>query len=79
MTNDQVAAGIYTTCVRAGLRIPEDLAIIGFDNQSISKALDMTTVQIPFNKIGEQLVKQALEPNVTRYEMKLELIKRGTV
>ncbi|MEK4564113.1 LacI family DNA-binding transcriptional regulator [Alkalihalobacillus sp. FSL R5-0424] len=79
VTNDQVAAGIYTTCVRAGLRIPEDLAIIGFDNQSISKALDMTTVQIPFNKIGEQLVKQALEPNVTRYEMKLELIKRGTV
>lgn len=79
VTNDQVAAGLYTTLVRAGWNVPKDLAIIGFDNQSISKALDMTTVQIPFNKIGEQLIKQALEPEATRHEIKLELIKRGTV
>jgi DNA-binding LacI/PurR family transcriptional regulator len=79
VTNDQVAAGLYTTLVRAGWNVPKDLAIIGFDNQSISKALDMTTVQIPFNKIGEQLIKQALESEATRHEIKLELIKRGTV
>ncbi|MFK3939209.1 LacI family DNA-binding transcriptional regulator [Alkalihalobacillus sp. NPDC078783] len=79
VTNDQVAAGLYTAIVRAGWNVPKDLAIIGFDNQSISKALDMTTVQIPFNKIGEQLIKQALESEVTRHEIELELIKRATV
>lgn len=43
---DNMALGIRDAAIEAGLRIPEDLAIIGFDNISICalKGIELTTV-----------------------------------
>ena len=48
--NDQVAAGLLTEARKQGLRVPEDLAILGFDNHEISKALEISTIEHPVSK-----------------------------
>ncbi|ADC52331.1 LacI-type regulatory protein (plasmid) [Alkalihalophilus pseudofirmus OF4] len=51
--SDQVAAGILYEVKRRGIRIPEDLALIGFDDQPIAKVLDLTTINQPIIELGE--------------------------
>ncbi|SDW66899.1 transcriptional regulator, LacI family [Marininema mesophilum] len=79
VTNDQVAAGLLTTFNDLGWSVPEDVAIIGFDNQQISKALHLTTIDIPLYSIGQLLVEQALLSETTKHEIDLEIVKRKTV
>ena len=79
VTNDQVAAGLYTASINLGWTVPDDIAIIGFDNQPISKALNMSTIHIPFNSVGEQLITQATQATISHHEIKLDFIERGTV
>jgi DNA-binding LacI/PurR family transcriptional regulator len=31
----------------AGLRVPEDIAVVGFDDQPLSELLDLTTIRQP--------------------------------
>lgn len=47
--NDFVAVGAYNAALTAGLRIPDDLAIVGFDDVSMAAwpAFDLTTVNVP--------------------------------
>ena len=42
--NDQTALGAYQAAEEMGLRIPEDLSVVGFDNISDAKYLGLTTV-----------------------------------
>lgn len=43
-SNDQMAMGVYQVCQELGIRIPEDLSLVGFDNIPESKYLGLTTV-----------------------------------
>lgn len=60
--NDQIAIALYRAAAAVGLRVPEDLAVVGFDNLDISPHLDppLTTVSQPFMKIGETAVELLL-------------------
>lgn len=53
-TNDTVAAGAMKAVIRAGLRIPEDVAIVGFDDSSVSRIVEpeLTTVRIDMDQMG---------------------------
>lgn len=53
-TGDFIAAGALLEAQRLGIRIPEDLAIVGFDGLEISENLNpsLTTVNIPRYLIG---------------------------
>jgi LacI family transcriptional regulator len=42
--NDQSAIGVFQAAEELGLRIPEDLSVIGFDNISDAKYLGLTTI-----------------------------------
>ena len=55
--NDHVAFGAMMEAKDAGLRIPEDISIIGSDGVGISKIgrPAITTIQIDFKKYGETL------------------------
>lgn len=57
--NDRCARGVIGTLRAAGVRLPEDLSVAGYDNSSISRLpyLDMTSVDYGI----EELTKQALE------------------
>jgi len=52
--NDELAAGALFECARRGVRVPEDLAIMGFSGEEITShfTLALTTVRIPRHEMG---------------------------
>ncbi|MGJ9382611.1 LacI family DNA-binding transcriptional regulator [Salipaludibacillus sp. CF4.18] len=56
---DEVAAGILIEIKRLGLRVPEDIAIMGFDDQPIAEIMEpkLTTIRQPVNQMGEKAVE----------------------
>lgn len=60
-SNDQMAMGVYQVAQEMGIRIPEDLSLIGFDNIPESKYLGLTTVDQFISEMGytatEMLIK----------------------
>jgi LacI family transcriptional regulator len=48
--NDGYAAFLIRAARRQGLRIPEDLSVIGFDNSVVAEALDLTSVRNPLSE-----------------------------
>ncbi len=62
--NDRTAMGAYEAIKLRGLRIPEDIAVVGFDNQEIIAAElipGLTTVSLPHYEMGERAVEVALD------------------
>lgn len=45
--SDEMAYGALRTLRRAGLRVPEDVAVIGFDDQDNAELMDLSTVHQP--------------------------------
>jgi DNA-binding LacI/PurR family transcriptional regulator len=84
--NDPVAIGAFQKIKEAGLKIPDDVAIVGFSNNKITSLLDpqLTTVNQPSFEMGrkaaEVLVKtiedRTFEPSTLVLEA--ELIVRGS-
>ena len=59
--NDRVAMGLYQAACELGLRIPQDVSVVGFDNQEIIAAAlrpGLTTVQLPHYEMGAWAVDQ---------------------
>ncbi|AIY05637.1 transcriptional regulator [Planococcus sp. PAMC 21323] len=80
VTSDQVAAGILVCCKENNIAVPEDLAILGFDNQPISKVMKLTTFEMPLTDMGSNLLRQAINPRAVNHEeLFVKLIKRETV
>lgn len=55
--NDRMAMGAYDAIKERGLRIPHDVAVIGFDNQELIAGYlrpGLTTVALPFEQMGAQ-------------------------
>ncbi|MFS0778490.1 LacI family DNA-binding transcriptional regulator [Neobacillus sp. 3P2-tot-E-2] len=78
VTNDQVASGIVTFCQSQNISIPDELAIIGFDNQPIAKMMNITTIDIPLEEMGKNLFLQAVNSDILNKEISVKLIERGT-
>ncbi|MYL32335.1 substrate-binding domain-containing protein [Pontibacillus yanchengensis] len=57
--SDEVAAGIIYEAMNKGISIPDDLAIVGFDNQTISKLMNpsITTIEQPVVEMAEKCVE----------------------
>jgi LacI family repressor for deo operon, udp, cdd, tsx, nupC, and nupG len=45
--SDEMAYGSLRQIRGAGLRVPEDIAVVGFDDQPLSELMDLTTVRQP--------------------------------
>lgn len=61
--NDQMALGAYRAFSEAGLRIPEDVSIVGFDD--IEEAIDfsppLTTIAQDWDLLGKEVLRVASE------------------
>jgi LacI family transcriptional regulator len=68
--NDEMAVGVYQAARRAGLRIPEDLSIVGFDDAPIATRIwpTLTTVRLPIVHMG-RIAAQLLISNNDRMAM----------
>lgn len=56
--NDTLAYGVYKSAAQNGLRIPEDISVIGFDNNPVSAFSDppLTTIHLPKEKMAESCI-----------------------
>ncbi|AXQ56857.1 LacI family DNA-binding transcriptional regulator [Streptomyces koyangensis] len=57
--NDQMAVGALHALARRGLRVPEDLAVTGFDGIPLGRLVQpaLTTVRQPMRRLGEEAVE----------------------
>ncbi|WP_127529371.1 LacI family DNA-binding transcriptional regulator [Paenibacillus kobensis] len=73
---DEVAAGIYRYAKRIGLRVPEDLAIIGQENQPVGIGLGLSTVDHQLVKVGEHAFDLAIGKSKDKVEIPYQIILR---
>lgn len=61
-SNDQTAFGVRLACYRRGLRVPEDISIVGFDDlpDSIYAIPPLTTVKQPICAMGQAAARTLL-------------------
>ncbi len=61
--NDEMAMGVLQTARRRGVRVPDDLSVVGFDDIRFAKYMDppLTTVAQPMRAIGEGTVRLLLQ------------------
>jgi LacI family transcriptional regulator len=61
--NDQMAIGVVKALARAGVRVPEDVAVVGFDDIFPGSLCDppLTTVHQPMRMLGERACARLLE------------------
>ncbi|QQE12558.1 LacI family DNA-binding transcriptional regulator [Planctomycetota bacterium] len=83
--NDPMAFGILDGLREANVRVPEDIAVVGFDDVSLAKHLSLTSVAVPFQELGTLSVDAAIqainEPEATaqkEYLVKTKLVIRKT-
>lgn len=61
--DDTAAMAAIVTLQRAGKRVPEDVAVVGFNNDTMSEYINppLTTVHAPTGAIGRMAAKQLLQ------------------
>ncbi|MFE1952717.1 LacI family DNA-binding transcriptional regulator [Streptomyces sp. NPDC059524] len=60
--NDNVAAGAAQALEEAGVRVPQDMSLVGYDDVPVAQELRprLTTVRIPLEEMGRQAVRVAI-------------------
>lgn len=82
--NDVLAYGAFIGARELGLRIPDDVSVVGFDDLDFAPALEppLTTVRVPAREIGEEAGKyvvRMLEGNAAEPPViAAQLIVRGS-
>ena len=82
--SDQQAFGVYEAARQRGLRIPEDLSVVGFDDLPVARwaSPPLTTVRQPLAEMGQaaaQMLGELIEGSAlrsNRLELSTELVVR---
>lgn len=85
--NDLMAVGCYEALRELGLRIPDDVAVIGYDDREIAQFMrpPLTTLLLPHFEMGtlaaEYLIAQAARPRTRPRQIRVEcpLVERESV
>lgn len=59
--SDEMAIGLIHAARAAGLRVPEDLSVIGIDDHEMAELFDLTTVAQPTEEQGRIAARQVLD------------------
>lgn len=61
--NDAIAVGVYKAARELGIRIPEDLSVIGFDDSQFAEIVhpSLTTIRTPIQEMGKKAVQLAIQ------------------
>ena len=61
--NDEMAIGVYTSARKAGLEIPDELSIVGFDDTPMAARIwpQLTTVKLPIRDMGREAANRLLD------------------
>ncbi|WP_455916689.1 ribose operon transcriptional repressor RbsR [Pantoea agglomerans] len=86
-SNDAMAVGVYHALYQAGLSVPQDIAVIGYDDIELARYMTppLTTIHQPKDELGElaidTLLHRLAEPGGSQQLLVLtpELVERGSV
>lgn len=82
--NDLMALGVYEAARLAGLAVPEQLSVIGYDDLSVAEwaGPPLTTIRQPLAEMGRQAAQLVLDLDDTapapRLDLAIDLIIRGS-
>ena len=87
--NDRMAIGCYEAARELGLRVPEDLSVVGFDNEDLAANLSppLSTMVLPHDEMARWAVAQLLDGHdamdrderLRKIKIECELVERGSV
>jgi LacI family transcriptional regulator len=83
-SNDQMAIGVFQVAEEMGIRIPDDLSVVGFDNITESKYMGLTTVDQFISEMGyvaTQILIKLINGEVLddqTYRMQTKLVIRNS-
>ena len=85
-SSDMLAAGVLFECQRRGIRVPEDIALMGFVDLPIAAATHpgITTVRVPSLEIGRLAGRMLLDfldgkrPADPRIDLGFTIVERGS-
>lgn len=76
--NDEMAAGVIDAAIEAGVSVPDDLPVVGFDDTRVAHMTRprLTTVHVPMSQMGasavELLVNRLADPERTPTKVTLQ-------
>jgi LacI family transcriptional regulator len=80
---DGLAATVLRAAASLGLRVPDDVAVIGFDDSELARTLDLTSLHVPFEEAGEtaarllsEQISGARAPR--RIQLESTVVRRGS-
>ena len=82
--DDVIASGVLKKARARGLHVPNDLAVVGFDDSDVAEHLGLTSVRQPLEESGElateTLLAQLANPrrSLQHTTLKLSLVERDT-
>lgn len=79
-TNDDMALGVLTQAHRMGLRVPEDLSVVGFDDTpaSLTSWPPLTTVRQPLRDMGQAVIDALVSSPAKSPQFLFTLVARGS-
>jgi LacI family transcriptional regulator len=83
--NDQMAIGVAAALEEAGLRVPQDVSLMGYDDIIMARYVRpaLTTIRQPLEEVGKAAALRALQAlgyaAGTPQELALEVIERSSV
>lgn len=81
--NDRLAFGAYQALAEAGRKVPDEVAIVSFDNDEIASYLrpGLTTIGLPHEQMGRRAVELLLGPSRAAHSdlIAMPVIARGSL
>ena len=83
--SDEMAFGVIKSLGKKGLRVPEDISVIGYDDHDFSSMLGLTTIAQPAQFLGQlaasMIVAKIEKPDSSTSQMRVptSLVVRKSV
>jgi LacI family transcriptional regulator len=80
--NDRLAFGAYQALAERGLRVPDDVSVVSFDNDEIAAYLrpGLTTIALPHEEMGRRAVELLLgDGDPEQLLVPMPVVERGSV
>jgi LacI family transcriptional regulator len=59
--NDEMAVGAIEALAAAGISIPDDVAVVGFDDVDVAHFIGLSTVRVPMRQLGHEAAELAFQ------------------